>query len=497
MMWNWDDMNPWANWTGTYLRSLNTLTGGLSYLFSAVSNTKGKVQVFPDDATVLSKIPPEEKFDLIVTDPPYRDDVPYAELSDFYYVWLKRALSDSDGRKLIPRFLPEAFFRKVGAKYIEIETQWQEFAKREISYNIGRFGNEKEALESYRNLMAEALKRMKERLAENGIIALYFAHTSFEAWAELLEALSKAGLRLVFASRFATENAQRVTARGKMTFDTSLLIACRPRESDEEISLEKLREKVKERAERVAGHLIARYKDERGHGRDILLGTMIAAISVATNYSRVLTPSGPVGMEELLEKHIYPIAGKALSEAYARVLGVEEIRDPHALFYLLAKITFSSDGRTAAFTRDDVISLCRASALPVKDSKALLVDAESAEEGEEELEAEGSRVARSKYVRLIEVTSDKPEEVRKVLVKKKLPVDSPAPRNAVDAYHYLLYFASLYPAERVKLEYEKMGEKYGFVDQAYRLARIISEIKDGAEKLLASKVVNALGLYKR
>jgi len=338
---------------------------------------------------------------------------------------------------------------------------------------------------------------MKERLAENGIIALYFAHTSFEAWAELLEALSKAGLRLVFASRFTTESAQRVTARGKMTFDTSLLIACRPRESDEEISLEKLREKVKERAERVAGHLIARYKDERGHGRDILLGTMIAAISVATNYSRVLTPSGPVGMEELLEKHIYPIAGKALSEAYARVLGVEEIRDPHALFYLLAKITFSSDGRTAAFTRDDVISLCRASALPVKDSKALLVDAESAEEGEEELEAEGSRVARSKYVRLIEVTSDKPEEVRKVLVKKKLPVDSPAPRNAVDAYHYLLYFASLYPAERVKLEYEKMGEKYGFVDQAYRLARIISEIKDGAEKLLASKVVNALGLYKR
>jgi putative DNA methylase len=404
-------------------------------------------------------------------------------------------LSDAD-KKLRPRFLPEAFFRKVGAKHVEIETQWQEFAKREISYNEGRFGSEKEALENYKNLMAEAFKRMKERLAENGIIVLYFAHTSFEAWAELLEALNKAGLKLVFASRFATESAQRVTARGKMTFDTSLLVACRPRESDAEISIENLREEVKKRAERVAEHLIARYKDERGHGRDILLGTMISAISVATNYSRVLSPSGPIEMEELLEKHVYPIAGKTLSEAYARAFKAEELRDPYALFYLLAKIAFSSDGKTAAFTRDDVITLCRISALPIKDSKALLLEAESAGREEEELEAEGSRVARSKYLRLIEITSEKPEEIRRVLARKKLPLDNPAPRNAVDAYHYLLYFASFYPADRVRFEFEKMREKYGFVDQAYRLARIISEIKDGVEKSLASRVVNALSLYR-
>jgi len=63
------------------------------------------------------------------------------------------------------------------------------------------------------------------------LITLYFAHTSFEAWAELLEALNRAGLKLVFASRFTTESAQRLTARGKMTLDTSLLIACRSRDS--------------------------------------------------------------------------------------------------------------------------------------------------------------------------------------------------------------------------------------------------------------------------
>ncbi|MBO3808826.1 MAG: hypothetical protein FGF50_04465 [Candidatus Brockarchaeota archaeon] len=49
---------------------------------------------------------------MIVTDPPYYDDVPYAELSDFYFVWLKRALSDVVNGRLMPRFLPEAFFER-------------------------------------------------------------------------------------------------------------------------------------------------------------------------------------------------------------------------------------------------------------------------------------------------------------------------------------------------------------------------------------------------
>jgi putative DNA methylase len=497
MVWNWDEIVPWANWTGTYERNLQTSTEALSYLISAVATTFHRLHVLLDDTTLLSKLDPNQKFDLIVTDPPYRDDVPYTELSDFYYVWLKRALSDAD-EKLKPRFLPEAFFRKIGAKYVEIETQWQEFAKREVSYNKGRFsGSGENALENYRNLMAEALKRMKEHLAEDGIITLYFAHTSFEAWAELLEALNRAGLKLVWASRFTTESAQRVTARGKMTLDTSLLIACRPREGDAEIPIEKLKEEAREKAEKVARYLVSKYRDRKEHGRDILLGTMVAAISVATKYSRVRTPGGPIGMEELLEKHIYPLVGKVLSEVYAREFQAEELRDPYALFYLLAKVAFSAEGKTAAFTRDDVVTLCRASALPLKDAKELLIDARKAEgEEEEELESEGSKVAQSKNVKLIEITSDRPEEIRKILAKKKLSLEVPMPRNAVDAYHYLLYFASLYPVDRVRLEYEKMNEKYDFVKQAFSLAKIIANIKDGVEKTLAVKVVNALEISK-
>ncbi|MCX8185487.1 MAG: hypothetical protein N3E43_07030, partial [Sulfolobales archaeon] len=124
MQWNWGDTNPSVITRGllrtnSFIKSLEKLLRSISYLVNSTKSlTANDSKVIIDDATILSKI--NEKFDLIITDPPYRDDVPYTELSDFYYVWLKRALSDVEGNRLKPRFLPEAFFKKIGAKYKEI-----------------------------------------------------------------------------------------------------------------------------------------------------------------------------------------------------------------------------------------------------------------------------------------------------------------------------------------------------------------------------------------
>ena len=93
MVWNWGEYNPFSNYRGTWEAMSKNLVNSLSYLVSITStNNSSGVKILLDDATTLTKL--NEKFDLIVTDPPYYDDVPYSELSDFYYVWLKRALSD-------------------------------------------------------------------------------------------------------------------------------------------------------------------------------------------------------------------------------------------------------------------------------------------------------------------------------------------------------------------------------------------------------------------
>ncbi|MEM0089146.1 MAG: hypothetical protein QW581_05185 [Archaeoglobaceae archaeon] len=483
MMWNWVDSSPDANITGSLDRNLGNLVESLQYLINATSSSISRIEVVLDDATVLSKV--EDKFDLIVADPPYRDDVPYAELSDFYYVWLKRALSDVENGKLKPRFLPEAFFKKIGAKYKEIETQWQEFAKREISYNEGRFKDEGiDALEHYKKLLVDALKAMKEKLKEEGVIGLYFAHSSFEAWAELIEALVKAGLMMTNAFPLATESKDRVTGRGKLTMDTSLFVVCRPSNGGE-ITLGNLRAEIEDKARRSARHLAAKEIP----GRDVLIGTMIAAIAPVTAYSRILTPAGEAKIIDVLNDVVYPIVGKALASAYAETSGIkEDIRDPYARFYLLAKVAFGGGETTRPFTNDDVLTLCRASGIDKNAARFLVTAAKVKSEDEEE----GSKVANPKAVKLIEITDTSPEKVRTLLSAKKLPLTEPEPRNALDAYHYLLYFAAQYSNERIKQEYRELAEKYEFIEDAYRLAKIVSKMKNGAEKILSTRLVNAI-----
>ncbi|WP_456328437.1 DUF1156 domain-containing protein, partial [Archaeoglobus sp.] len=288
MQWNWVDVSPISD--NDYISGIFTNSGslrkmfggiirGLDYLVATKSDLikddkEEKVRVHIDDATTLSKLQ-GEKFDLIVTDPPYADDVPYTELSDFYYVWLKRALSDSDGRKLIPRFHKEAFFKKIGAKYKEIETQWQEFARREISTNPGRFlelENRNEYAEKhFKELFTQAMISIRNKLKEDGIAAVYFAHTSFDAWALLLEAIRRAGFKVTGAFPTATESKDRVTARGKMTMDTSIVVVCRPDPEKREVQLSALTPLIKKAAESYAKTLATKNIP----GRDVLIGTMV------------------------------------------------------------------------------------------------------------------------------------------------------------------------------------------------------------------------------
>jgi len=107
MNWNWCEINLFVDKgvSGvfknpiSFVNAIRSQIRAIEYLSAPLLNTAPKGTNLLDDATILSKLNPNDKFDLIVTDPPYYDDVPYSELSDFYYVWLKRALSDVKGNR--------------------------------------------------------------------------------------------------------------------------------------------------------------------------------------------------------------------------------------------------------------------------------------------------------------------------------------------------------------------------------------------------------------
>ncbi|MEM0231512.1 MAG: DUF1156 domain-containing protein, partial [Candidatus Methanomethyliaceae archaeon] len=252
MMWNWQDMNPCANMTGTWVRSLKNATEGLSY--SVSNNSARKIEVFVDDATILGKFN-LQKFELIVTDPPYYDDVPYAELSDFYYVWLKRALSDVKDGRLVPRFLPEAFFERVGDGWVEVSTQWERYALSEVSLNPSRLGADakyEDGVKHFQSLLNASFITMASRLMDDGLLVTYYAHTDPDAWKALLKAgWEAAGLRVTNAFPITTESAQSVVKRGKLSMDTSIVVVWRKGASGSIEASKLYEEMVEEAAERA------------------------------------------------------------------------------------------------------------------------------------------------------------------------------------------------------------------------------------------------------
>jgi len=334
---------------------------------------------------------------------------------------------------------------------------------------------------------------IRNRLKEDGIAAIYFAHTSFEAWALLLEAIRRAGFMVTGAFPTATESKDRVTARGKMTMDTSIIVVCRPNPEPKDIQITSLVPLIRKSAESYAKTLATKEIP----GRDILIGTMVGAIKEITKYSRILTPSGELNMEEILENYVYPTVGSVLAEVYAGASGLREpVRDSNALFYLLAKVAFSGKGGTNPFTSDDVITLCRASKLDFNSARTMLIESGSRNETEEEIEEEGgSQVASSKTVKLAELRSKEPVKIRSFLLARGISPDSAIKkiRHAIDAYHLLLFYASAYDNQRIRLEYEELRNSYpDEVNEAVKLMKVVARMKNGVEMELAKRFLQAV-----
>ena len=462
MVWNWGEYSPYSSYRGTLSAMLNTIINSLEYLHLNLLKSVGNAKVILDDATELSKLE-GEKFDVIVTDPPYRDDVPYAELSDFYYVWLKRALSDvvkeeSGLLKLAPRFYMDAFF--VNGR--EIEVQWKEFSTKEVSYEESRarsFGLGS-ALDHYRYLMASAFNTMNWLLKDDGLLITYFAHTDPEAWAELIEAGWKHGEFTVTAGfPVATESAQSVIKQGKLSLDTSIVVVWRkgaregPEASMDSVVKEMFSEGV-EWSKKVYGKL---------YGRDLFFSVFTRMLSVATRYGKLYDSKGEVDARRLVEEYVTPLTVKALVTAISGEREGEVILDKASLFYLITKLLYATSGvqvKSKILTPGDIVLLFLATGL---DSKELLVNKilvktrnkdeyrfmEPLPQGLEPLysdrkgfieflesrgldpvtlsvnkeeEKEGRRMASVDVLHLMEyaVTTDKPQELIKTL-KKKYP----------------------------------------------------------------------------
>ncbi|WP_457752831.1 DUF1156 domain-containing protein, partial [Thermococcus sp.] len=520
MQWNFTEENPLqpnANISGSFVNSgafskmFGGIRRGLTYLTTALAPSSQKtsteitqtntVEVLQGDATSLSF---DEPFDVIVTDPPYAGDVPYAELSDFYYVWLKRALSDVKDGKLIPRFHKTAFFKKIGKKYREIEVQWKEISKKEISYNPGRFAEYENrnriAQEHFKNLFTQAFIAMKNNLKENGLLVTYYAHTSLEAWATLIEAgWQGAKLQITTAIPLSTESATSIVSRGKLSLDTSIIaVWCKVKRDGKKVvdvrdfveytdpytgEVKKVRftEKIQLIAEEKAKQLLA-----HGYtGLDLLYGVIASALSVITEYEEVQRYGTKLPVLEILEKYVYPASAQAIAKALAQEVH-GRVSSKEALFYLLAKLLFGK----AKVSSNDVVLLSIATETNSREliSSKILLE-----------KKEGS----SKYYQLNSPQSDNLTKLEAFLKSRGIDIANPKPKNAIDALHLLEYYAKRYPKSEFRRRYDELKQKYqSLVEEATNLALIFTSMAknlrwDDVEFKLAEDIAEKLELIRK
>jgi len=501
MMWNWVDISPLVDFTGSWMRVLSQCVGGLSYLVSAVhnvspnllcgENAKAKARVLLDDATMLSKLDSDEKFGLIITDPPYYDDVPYAELSDFYYVWLKRALSDIDKGRLKPRFLPEAFFEEVGDEWVEVFTQWEKYALSEVSLNPPRLridAKYEDGIKHFQNLLNSSFITMASKLNEGGLLVTYYAHTDPDAWKALLKAgWEVANLRITNAFPITTESAQSVVSKGKLSMDTSIVVVWRGFSQGSIDASELYNEMVEEAANRAKELM-----DLGAIGRDLLIGTLAAALAVATKYREVRV-MGKIDIETLIDKYIYPATYLGLAKALAKKAELKEsVKSPDAMFYLLVKsLLAGAKKKTLESTDARIFSIGTSLDLNVA-LKTLKILRRSEKEA-------GAKVAKAKTLILVEPPSMERSKIAEFLEIREIGIKDMKIRCSIDVLHILEYFAVIYSREEFKRKLDELRTNYpAFIEDALSMARIMAKIlpEEDIEKTLCNRIIEYLELPK-
>lgn len=200
-------------------------------------------------------------FDAIVTDPPYYDAIPYAELSDFFYVWLRRTIGDR---------YPDVFDSPLTPKIDELVQQ---------SGTTGHKGKE-----AYEAGMATAFARAWEALKPDGRFVIAFAHKEPEAWETLVKAIISAGFTVTASWPVDTEMTIRTRAVGSAALASSIWLVCRKRSGD--VGTGRYRSVRRLMEERITGRL--RYFWDIGlSGPDFVWAAVGPALESYSSYEQV------------------------------------------------------------------------------------------------------------------------------------------------------------------------------------------------------------------
>jgi putative DNA methylase len=209
MVWDYAEANPFCNSTGNWMAMVDWAWKALE-ITPAKSSGNARQADSQNQSLSLSK--------LISTDPPYYDNIGYADLSDFFYVWLRRTLKPA----------PPDLFATLAVPKAE-----------ELVATPYRHGSKEKAEAFFLDGMTQSMHRLAEQAHPAFPVTIYYAFkqsetesetgTSSTGWETFLDAVIYAGFALTGTWPMRTEREGRTTGIGNNALASSIILVCRPR----------------------------------------------------------------------------------------------------------------------------------------------------------------------------------------------------------------------------------------------------------------------------
>jgi len=264
--WDYTEVHPFSNGPGGW-------KSAIGWVYRCISRESIIPQVGQVDIGTATLLPfRSQEFDAVVVDPPWADNVPYADLSDFFYVWLRRMVGD---------LYPEAFRTILVPK------------EEEAIVNIPRFGGGKKGIElsqkHYLYLLQNAFREIYRVLRPEGIAVLMFNHRDTKIWDLVILSLLSAGLYPTTSFPVGIEMKASLHQQRKRAIQSTFLITCRKRLENAPIG--QYPQVLTEIQEEIAERLYALWRAGLRRG-DLLASVIGPAVGIFGRYSKILGHNG-------------------------------------------------------------------------------------------------------------------------------------------------------------------------------------------------------------
>ena len=301
IIWDFGEMNPFAGSAGDWGEACHYLR-----LFIEANTLANLKPGTAERANALVLPLPDDSAVGLFTDPPYYDAVPYADLSDYFYVWHKRALQSFKWDLLENTLTPK-----------DDECIVDDAKGKDRCY--------------FERSMRQAMSEARRVLAPNGIGTVVFAHKSTAGWVAQLQAMIDAEWIVTGSWPVDTERPGRLRANDSAALASSVHLVCRPREHRDGSAARTdevgdWRDVLLELPRRIH-EWMPRLAEEGVVGADAIFACLGPALEVFSRYSRVEKASGePVTLTEYLEQVWAAVAKEALTMIFtgADATGFEE-----------------------------------------------------------------------------------------------------------------------------------------------------------------------------